>query len=466
MAFRQIKAPALANQAVIETKLDVSSVSGQTAAAGVSSLANDTILLHDGGLNALRKLSIANLVNSLSTSNLAEGSNLYFTDARAQAAVAQDIADAVAAEAALRTAADANLQSQIDAEEAARIAADSTLTSDLAAEVLRATTRENNIETAYIAADANLQSQINSILSNTDPAALDSLAEIVAAYQAADDVFTAGIAANSTAISNETTRATNAEAALQVSIDNVQAELDTTQGSIGGSVSALGAWVGYTGTNYINTATSMSSADVLLDSAIKSVESAYIAADLTHSNDILTLQGRMTTAEGEIDTLQADLTQEIADRAAGDAALSTSLQAEIDARVIAVQGAKDYADAQDALLIGDVTVDGSLGNTVTDRIATALASANAYTDTAEADAVTAANAYTDAQVLATNTDLSTETAARIAGDDNLQTQINNILSNTDPAVIDSFTEVVAAFQAADSTLNGLISANQTAISSE
>ena len=38
----------------------------------------------------------------------------------------------------------------------------------------------------------------------------------------------------------------------------------------------------------------------------------------------------------------------------------------------------------------------------------------------------------------------------------LQTQINNILSNVDPAALDSLTEIVSAFQDADSNLNNAI----------
>jgi hypothetical protein len=51
-----------------------------------------------------------------------------------------------------------------------------------------------------------------------------------------------------------------------------------------------------------------------------------------------------------------------------------------------------------------------------------------------------------------------EASTRLAAVAALQSQINNILSNTDPAALDSLTEVVAAFQAADSSLNGAISA--------
>jgi hypothetical protein len=516
MAFRQIKAPAIANKAVIDSKLDQTAITGQTTAGSIGSLANDTLLIHDQVANALRKISVSNLVNSLTTDNLTEGANLYFTDARAQSAVANDISVAVATEKTRAEGAEETLQDNIDAEESARIGADSTLTANLASEVSRATSREDAIETAYLTADASLQDQIDNILTNTDPAALDSLAEIVTAFQSADDVFTATLNTIQDNLSAEITNRATADTNLQGSIDTTQAELDTTQ--TGAGLSADGTYAANTGANYISGASSLNSADVLLDSALKAMDSAYKAADTTHSNDIAALDTRVSTAEGEIDTLQADLSAEVTRSTDADAAFTTNLQNEIDARVIAVQGAKTYADTQDALLIGDVTVDGSVGNTITDRIATSLSSANAYTDIAEADAVSTSNAYTDSQIAALsgtsgsqlsdlaaevdrieagaglsdggdyssdsgsahittatslfnadqllNAAIVNETQARIDEDANLQGQIDNILSNTDPDALDSLTEIVAAFEAADAGLSGLISANQTAISNE
>ena len=44
----------------------------------------------------------------------------------------------------------------------------------------------------------------------------------------------------------------------------------------------------------------------------------------------------------------------------------------------------------------------------------------------------------------------------------VQAQVNNILSNTDSASLDSLSEIVAAFQAADSTLAGTVAANTAA----
>jgi len=64
------------------------------------------------------------------------------------------------------------------------------------------------------------------------------------------------------------------------------------------------------------------------------------------------------------------------------------------------------------------------------------------------------------------TAINTERSARITTDTSLQNQINAILSNVDATAIDSFSEVVAAYEAADGNLDGAISANVTAIGEE
>jgi hypothetical protein len=52
--------------------------------------------------------------------------------------------------------------------------------------------------------------------------------------------------------------------------------------------------------------------------------------------------------------------------------------------------------------------------------------------------------------------ISSEQAAREAADANLQSQIDNVLSNVNPEALDSLSEIVSAFQAADNNLNGAI----------
>ena len=69
MAFRQIKSPALANQAVIDTKLDASSVSGQTATTSASSL--DAFLLHENATSSLKSISATDFISSFTTDDIA-----------------------------------------------------------------------------------------------------------------------------------------------------------------------------------------------------------------------------------------------------------------------------------------------------------------------------------------------------------------------------------------------------------
>lgn len=86
MAFRQIKTPALADQAVITAKLDVTAVSGHSAVTSL--IGADELMVHDSANGALKKITSANLIGSYDTDALGEGStNQYFTDARVRTSV-------------------------------------------------------------------------------------------------------------------------------------------------------------------------------------------------------------------------------------------------------------------------------------------------------------------------------------------------------------------------------------------
>lgn len=116
--------------------------------------------------------------------------------------------------------------------------------------------------------------------------------------------------------------------------------------------------------------------------------------------------------------------------------------------------------------------------------ASTLSSANSYTDSevsaeaalrvsGDAASVASANSYTDSQIVLAQGDIAAAEAAiaqevidRAAADASLQTQINNVLSNVDGAALDSLTEIVSAFQAADSSLNGAITALSTGLTAD
>lgn len=62
--------------------------------------------------------------------------------------------------------------------------------------------------------------------------------------------------------------------------------------------------------------------------------------------------------------------------------------------------------------------------------------------------------------------VSQEISDRQSAVSGLQSQIDNVLSNVDGAALDSLTEIVSAFQAADASLNGAITALSTGLSAD
>ena len=474
MAFRQIKSPALADKAVINTKLDESAVQGQSTLQGMVNPADCFTLLYDVNSDSLKKIGADAFFASFSTSDLSEGSNLYYTADRANADVAAQIDADVLVETQRAQAAETLLQNNIDAESSARAQADVTLQANITAEETRAKAREDSIEAAYQSADANLQSQLNNFINNVDSDSLDSLAEIVEAFQNADDALSASIIANATAITSEVNRAVAKETEIN---DRLTVEISRAQ-----------------------------SAETSLAGLIGAEETARIAGDNalsarldTEETKSTSLQSQITTevsrASGEESRIEGRLDSEITRATGAEVANAQNIQDEINARAVAdtqvrtdlgadivtaEAAAKAHAEAQDALMIGDASVDGTVSNTVTDRIATAKA--EAITESSNSVAIENAariagdsdlNVRVDTEILRATTaetvlqdNIDAEEVRATAAEANLQTQVNFITSNTDPAALDSLTEIVSAFQSSDSDMSALIASNTTAISSE
>lgn len=202
--------------------------------------------------------------------------------------------------------------------------------------------------------------------------------------------------------------------------------------------------------------------------------------------------------------LSAVIAQEVSDRSAGDASTLSSANAYTDQEVLAEETARIAADSSlqsqidalsgggsgsisalqaelDATQVGaGLESDGSyVANPVTFYISTAtsLKEATEFLDNELSSVSQALNqeindrqsgdtstyndavAYTDQEI----STLSTSVQSDISG---LQTQINNVLSNVDGAALDSLTEIVTAFQAADASLNGAITALSTGLSAD
>ena len=474
MAFRQIKSPALADKAVINTKLDESAVQGQSTLTGMINPAECFTLLYDVGSDSLKKIGADAFFGSFSTDDLQEGANQYFTPERAKSAVASDIASAVLVETNRASAAETLLQSNIDAEAATRSAADIVLQSNIDAEATRASVREDAIEAAYQSADSALSTRIDNILTNVDGGALDSFAEIINAFEDADDILSASIISNSTAITAEVTRATNKETEIN---DRVSVEISRAQSA----ESALAVQIGQE-TTRATAAENALSARLSTEEGLSTSLQAQITAEVSRAGSAESviaqdLADEVTRATGAEAANASNISDEILARAVADNQVRTDLGADI---VTAEAAAKAHAEAQDALMIGDVSVDGTVSNTVTDRIATAKAEAIieasnsvAIENAARIAGDSALDARVDQELIdraAADTTLQgnidTEEASRIAADANLQSQVDFITNNTDPAALDSLTEIVGAFQASDSDISALVSSNTTAISTE
>lgn len=155
----------------------------------------------------------------------------------------------------------------------------------------------------------------------------------------------------------------------------------------------------------------------------------YVKAD----DSVFDLESRFSALENDnssatnasaITQLQSDLASEIVSRQSGDTANGNLISAEVTNRTTAVQGVQSNVDAE----------------AVTARAA-------------EASNLAAIQAEEAARITAVAAEAARAQAAEAA----LGVRIDNVLSNADPASLDSLSELLTAFQSADSTLQGSIS---------
>lgn len=228
-------------------------------------------------------------------------------EVRAQAAE-QALQSSITQEVSDRQAADVVLQGNIDdldgyAQE---------IRSDLDQEISDRVSAVSAEESARIAGDQNLQTQINNILSNVDPAALDSLTEIVTAFQNADsdlqDALTALSTSASSAIAAEQSARIAADQTLQSNIDMEESERIAADQVLQGNIdSEMSRAMGVEGS---------------LQSQITQEVSDRQAADLVLQGNI---DSEMSRAMGVESSLQSQITQEISDRIAADNVLDSRL---------------------------------------------------------------------------------------------------------------------------------------------
>lgn len=170
----------------------------------------------------------------LQTSIQTEQSRAVSVETSLQSQLSQEILDRqsdVDAEQSARIAADQTLQSSLDSEQSSRIAGDLALSDRL--DVLEADPTTKGYVDGEV---SDLQSQIDNIVSNIDPATLDSLSEIVAEFQSVDSDLNAAILALGTgaqsALADEISRAQAAEQTLQLNIDAEESRAMSAEGSL------------------------------------------------------------------------------------------------------------------------------------------------------------------------------------------------------------------------------------------
>ena len=358
-----------------------------------------------------------------STSDLYEGSNLYFTESRAKSAVAADIASAVALEAQARTEADEDLDEKIDEliaqevidrnaaigiEAAARVAGDA---ATLASAAVDATAKANAAQAAA-AADAtskasNAQSASNSY---TDASIAQEVIDrddaigIEAGLRVAGDAATlASAATDATAKANAAQAAAAADATSKASNAQSAAATDaTTKADAAQAAAAADA------TSKVAAAKAeiMGGIPDSMFDTIKEIADE-LASDNTATGVILGRLNALESADSAQSTINSNLQsadatlQDNIDDADGYAQdIRNDLDSEI-ARATAAEGVNATSVETEAGLrvAGDAATLASAATDATAKANAAQAAAQAYADGQDVIAAAAAQAYADAAVL-------------------------------------------------------------------
>lgn len=320
------------------------------------------------------------------------------------------------------------------------------------------------------AADAALSARIDNVLSNIDPAALDSLTEIVAAFQAADSDLEGTIsqlaAASSSAVAAEKARAEAAEASLQSSIGmegfarqeadaNLQGAIDAEASARQAMDSALQDAISDLVTGANAEAQRSAAKDAEHDAAIAELvdaldaeEAARVAGDAAAQAAVVTEKAAREAADA---ALTAGLNSEAAARAAGDASLQAALAAEV-ARAKAVEG-----DVSSIVIDGTPVVATSLAGAIqelTDAVGNALGEA-------EQDYIARDAALRSALEAA----IAQEGSARQIADTSLQTNLNTEVATRTSEIAAVRLELDAAVAALRTEKNGDIASINGSIAS-
>lgn len=193
------------------------------------------------------------------------------------------------------------------------------------------------------AAESALNVRVDNVIANIDPVALDSLSELLTAFQASDSDLTASIAALSTAASSanatESAARTAADLALQVNIDTEAstraAAIVSAQAALASEVSARGVAEAALQSAITDEVSARTSAVTALDGRVSTVEGQVNGkigdlVDLTttvKTNIVAAIDEVVALVSTEVATREAAMTAEVSARSAADVAIRSDFNA-------------------------------------------------------------------------------------------------------------------------------------------
>jgi len=291
---------------------------------------------------------------------------------------------------------------------------------------------------------SNLVGAVNEVHGEVDAnktAADTDRAAIRSEFAAADGVVTAAYTAADVVVTGAFQAADAAQTtALQAYADTAEADAITAAGT-------------YTDAEVLTEKTRAEAAELVLTNAVAAEATTARAAEQANAAAAAAnlLEITATQASGGLNldgTYTAHSGSNYIDAGSNLKAVDLLLDAQ----------AKANADA----IAGEIT-DRTTAVAAEASTARAAELANANAIAAETTRATGVEATLSGLITTNATDLATESARAQAAEGVNATAIAGIISNTDPAALDSLTEIVAAFQADDGTITGLVNTNTTNI---
>jgi hypothetical protein len=295
---------------------------------------------------------------------------------------------------------------------------------------------------------ADLQAQVSAIL-GTSPETLDTLQEIVAAFENADGTLTGSVAQNAADIATINTTLTNG-VATPTDVADLQSQVTSNDTDIAANAAAIAA--ANARTSGISTSSGSSNIQMAAEVDMDSNKVTNMA-DPTAAQDAAT----KAYVDAASSTSSSDLATETAARIAGDATVQASVDV-VSGRVDAIlNGAGESLDTIVELVAAFEDADSDLQAVITAN-STGLSAEVTRATTAEG----VLQSNIDALTSSTGTDLSTETAARIAGDSDLTAALAAETSARTLADTEEATQRNAADAALQNELQGKIDDEEAA----